>query len=340
MKKLRLFLVALIVILISSIFIMSYDKPIEEPIYATFVSDTGGINDGSFSEGTWNGVQQFAKDYNVEVDYIETTDPAQYETNLQLASDQSNIVVASGFNFSVPIYNIATENPDNKYILIDAEPTNPTTGEIESLPNVKSYYFSEEQAGFIVGYIAGLYTETNKVSFIGGQQIPPVQNFAKGYQDGVKSSNPKATVSIQYSDTWTDTNKVQTMSQTLISQGNDIIFSATGNAGMGAVTTAIEQTLNENQVWIIGCDVDQSDAGIYTKENGEQGTVVLTSALKNVGIAAYQGLEMIYNNEWNNTTEILDLSNGGVGIPESNTNIIDEDETEAYDAAKAHYYGN
>ncbi len=334
------FLIMILAILAGFLAVITIGSKQEvEEIYATFVTDTGGINDGSFSEGTWEGVQYFADEYQLTVDYIETTDAAQYETNLQLASDQSPVVVASGFNFAIPMYNIATQNPDTKYILIDAEPTNPETNAIVNLPNVKSYYFNEEQAGYLVGYIAGSMTHTNQISFIGGQEIPPVQNFAKGYEIGATEANPEISVDIQYSNTWTDAATVQTMSQTLISQGTDIIFSATGNAGMGAVNAAVEHTIQGEEIYIIGCDVNQAEAGIYTDQNGEEQSVVITSALKNVGTAAYQGLEMIYNDEWNNETVVLDLTNGGVGIPDTNPYVNDEYEKAAYESALAYYGG-
>lgn len=293
-----------------------------------FVTDTGGIDDKSFNQGTWEGIEQYCAENNVGATYVESTDSAQVKSNLTTMSETAGIeiVVGSGFNFANDMYEVASAHPETDYVIIDAEPSNPETGEVEQLDNVASYLFNEQEAGFLVGYVAGMTTETNRVGFVGGQEIPPVQKFGWGYVQGVNAANPEATVDYQYSGTFTDATVGNTIAETMIQQGSDIIFASAGGTNDGVVKAGIDHTVAGDPISIIGVDRDMYDDGIYegTIDGGDAKSVILTSAVKMVGNAAYEGIEGHFNDTFpGGQTTVLGLAENGVGLPEVNPNLDD-----------------
>ncbi len=289
-----------------------------------FVTDAGGVNDKSFNQGTWEGIEEYCANNQVGATYVETTDSAQLKSNLDLVAETDGIevVVASGFVFANDLYSSAKAHPETNYILIDTEPTNPETGEIEQLDNVMSYYFNEQEAGYLVGYLAGLTTESNRVGFIGGLEIPPVQRFGYGFIQGVNDANPEATVDYQYTGTFDDANIGNTTAETMISQGTDIIFVSAGSTNDGVLKAAIDNTVAGKKVSIIGVDRDMYNEGIYVDENGQEASVVLTSAIKVVGEAAQDGLTKHFGGNFEGgTTTTLGYQEEGIGLPTENPNV-------------------
>lgn len=296
----------------------------------TLVTDSGGINDDSFNEMTWMGVQEYcALNEDVSATYIETPDPAQLETNLKTASEQSEVVVPVGFNFAYPVYNVAPMYPETQYILVDAEPTDENYNVVE-MPNVSSVLFKEQEAGYLVGYIAGKTTETDKIAFIGGQAIPTVSRFAYGFVMGAEDANPDVTINIQYSDTFTDENKGLTMADTLYGTGYDVIFTASGGVNKGVINSAIEHNKQGEEVWVIGVDADQYKDGIYTNAEGVEESVVLTSAMKHTGNGVQTVLNEYFTNGMQSGSVTLGYSDYGVGLPATNPNLEEELVNEAY----------
>ncbi len=305
-----------------------------------FITDTGGVDDKSFNQGTWEGIEEFCSVTGIGATYVETADSSQLKTNLNQISETPGveIVVGSGFVFATDMYEVAKSHPDINYVLIDAEPTNPETGSEESLDNVVSYLFNEQEAGYLVGYIAGLATEGDRVGFIGGQEIPPVQRFGYGFVQGVNDSNPGATVDFQYAGTFSDATIGNTIAQTMISQGTDIIFVSAGNTNDGILKAATDSTLNGTPVSIIGVDRDMYEDGLYTNTDGTESSVVLTSAMKLVNEAAYEGLEAHFNGEFKGGETItLGINEEAVGLPTENPNLdvsIVEEATQALQSKK------
>ncbi len=292
-----------------------------------FVTDTGGINDKSFNQGTWEGIESYATENDVKTSYIETKDPSQYETNLSAQAQKSDVVVAAGFTFASPVYNVAKANPDTDFVLIDAEPTD-ENDEVQELDNVHSYMFNEQEAGFLAGYVAGKQTKTDKVGFIGGIQSPPVQKFGYGYIEGVQAANDKATVEYNYTGSFEDVALGKTTASTMYSKGVDIIFGAAGGVNAGIVEATKDEIKSGNEAWMIGVDRDAYEDGIY--EEGK--SLMLTSAVKNVGNAAVEGLTAHYNGEFAAGTTTLGYKEDGVGLPAENPNLTDDVVKEAEDA--------
>ncbi len=295
-----------------------------------FVSDTGGINDKSFNQGTWEGIEAYGEENDIKTTYIETKDASQIEQNLSASAAENEVVVAAGFTFATPVYNIAQANPDTDFIIIDAEPTD-DAGEVQELDNVHAYLFNEQEAGYLVGYIAGKTTKTNKVGFIGGMQSPPVQKFGYGFVAGAQAANPDVTVAYNYTGSFTDVGVGKTTAQTMYSKGADIIFGAAGGVNTGIIEAAKDQISSGNEVWMIGVDRDMYEDGIY---DGDK-SLMLTSGMKMVDVAAKEGLEAHFNGEFTSGSTVLGYADDGVGLPEENPNLDQSVVDEALDALES-----
>lgn len=153
---------------------------------AIMVTDTGGLGDKSFNDGTWAGVQRAAKELGVEAKVIMSQEQSDYIPNLTKAAEEvskekdGGIVFAVGFMMQDALEKVAKQYPSVYFAGIDIE-----FG--KELPNVINFLFKEQESAFLVGYVAAAMTRTGKVGFIGGIPIPPVERFRYGYEAGIKA---------------------------------------------------------------------------------------------------------------------------------------------------------
>ncbi len=300
-----------------------------------FVTDTGGINDKSFNQGTYEGIQKYASENDMpDPIYIESKEASQYEANLTKMAQDTEVVVAAGYPFEVPIYNVAKANPDTNFVLIDGEPRESVDGEAVELDNVSSYMFKEQEAGYLVGYIAGKTTKTDHVGFIGGIESPPVQRFGFGYIEGVNDANPDAVVEYQYAGSFDDTAKGKQLADIMYGQGADIVFSCAGGVNAGIIQSAVEKSQKGEEVWVIGVDRDMYEDGKYQDSEGNDQSVILTSAVKEVGVAAAEGVASHFDGNFKSGVQTLGLEEEGVGIPDENPNLEDDIAKEAIEATE------
>lgn len=286
-------------------------------VEAVLVTDTGGVNDKSFNQGTWEGLQDACSELGIGASYIETQSEADLEGNLRQAAQQAPIVVASGFLFEKAIGKIAQEFPDTNFVIIDGQPTDENGNPLE-LDNVNAYFFNEEEAGYLVGYIAAKTSETKKIGFIGGLEIPSVQKFGWGYVQGAQAADPNVEVAYEYTNSFSDTAKGKTTAKTMFAAGCDVIFTAAGGVNNGAVEAAIEETSTNPNVKIIGVDRDMYEDGIYGASNE---SVILTSAIKKTGKVALDAVKGIKAGEDLPAVSNLSVVDGYVGLPETNPNL-------------------
>lgn len=236
-----------------------------------FATDEGGINDQSFNQGVWEGLNKAKDDFGVSISYQESNEANDYAPNLETLLDDGNeVIVAAGFNLGDAIREAAEANPDTKYAIIDFA--------YEDGPeNLVGITFKAQEPSFLVGYIAGLTTETNKVGFVGGQESTLIQTFEYGYKAGVayaaKELGKEIEVTSQYVGDFSDAGKGKSIATNMYQQGNDIVFHAAGGAGDGVIEAAKDQ-----DKWVIGVDRDQND---LAPDN------VLTSAMKRADSAIY-----------------------------------------------------
>jgi basic membrane protein A len=260
------------------------------------VTDVGGVNDQSFNQSAWEGLQRVEKDFGIKVAYKESKQDADYAPNMETLTDAGfDLIWGIGFLMGDAIKTTAQINPDQKYAIIDFA-YGPETPK-----NVVGVVFQEEQPSFLVGYIAGKMTKTNKIGFVGGIKFPLIERFEYGYMAGARMANPTCEILSQYAESFTDAAKGKAIANNMYQQGADIVFHASGGVGDGVIEAA-----KEKGKWAIGVDKDQN---FLAPDN------VLTSAMKRVDNAIYDVGRKLKDGQWNGgETVVYNLSNDGVGI--------------------------
>ena len=278
----------------------------KETIKVGMVADTGGINDESFNQSAWEGLQEAEKELGIEIKVIESRQASEYLGNIEtLVDDGMNLIIGVGYTMADDIKTQAENYPDVNFALIDE-----TYDEIPS--NVTPIVFKANEAAYLTGLIAGKMTKTNQVGFIGGMDNPVINQFEYGYTAGVKEANAKAQVKAQYAGTFSDAAKGKSIANQMYANNSDIIFAAAGGTGVGSIESAKEQNK-----YAIGVDRDQSD---LAPKN------VLTSALKKVNVGVLETVKAFKNGDKIGGEErVYGLKEDGVGIPESTKNLVPQD---------------
>lgn len=281
------------------------------------VTDTGGIDDKSFNQGTWEGVQRFAADTGANTSFAQSNSDADYIPNLStFAEEEYDLIVAPGFLFNDSISEVAANFPEQSFLIIDSV--------VADRDNVVSAVFTEHEGSFLVGVAAAeatLAAGKDTVGIIVGADAEFMWKFESGFEAGVKAVSEDITLMVDYVGDFVNTGVAQSLAQKMYDGGAYVIYHAAGSAGNGMIKEAKDRRSNGEDVWAIGVDKDQYDEGIYDGTN----SAILTSMLKGVDVAAYTVSEMVYNDEFPGG-EVLEFSlkNGGIGIPDNNPNLSDE----------------
>ncbi|MCP5095725.1 MAG: BMP family ABC transporter substrate-binding protein [Chloroflexi bacterium] len=225
------------------------------------VTDVGEVDDKSFNQSAWEGVQDAAADFDAQVDFIETGDAKDYGANIDLfASAGYDIIVTVGFALGEATAEAALANPDIKFIGVDQfQVWHFDDDEANDIPNLSGLVFNEDKSGFLAGALAGMLTETNTIAAVlGTDLVPPVVAFKEGYEAGALYVNPDITFISTYHPggldvAFTDPEWGASTSAQALDQGADVIFGAGGKTGNGAL---IEVAGTEG-VYCIGVDTDQ-----------------------------------------------------------------------------------
>ena len=312
MKKLiGLFLVGCLTLFGCSTKSTNHEK---EFLKVGYLSGEGGVEDGSFSQLTWEGIKEFQSEHDgVEIQYVTPKDTSTSEllNNIDnLVMSGNEVVVASGFASQEAIEQASEIYKDTKFIIID--------GVVER-DNVVSIAFAENEAGFLAGVATALESQTGKVGYLGGIDVPAVVSYGLGYVSGVAYANAHFDTNVEvseyvYSGTFTDFNVGQMLSAGMFDKGVDIIMATAGVATQGAIAEAKQR----DNVYIVGCDSDQYSDGLQKDES----SVVLTSAMKRIDVAVKDVLVKCVNGEFPGGKSIMmTLSTEGVGLPSENPNL-------------------
>jgi len=260
------------------------------------VTDVGGVNDQSFNQSAWEGLKKAKKELGVKIAYKESRQDADYAPNLETLTDAGyDLIWGVGFLMADSIKSTAQLNPDQYYAIIDF-----FYGD-ETPKNVGCAIFQEEQPSFLVGYIAGKMTKTNKIGFVGGIKFPLIEKFEYGYMAGAKLANPDVEIVRQYAESFTDAAKGKAITNNMYQQGADIVFHAAGAVGDGVIEAA-----KEKGKWAIGVDKDQNS---LAPDN------VLTSAIKRVDNAVFDMVKKLKEGTFKGGEAVMyNLNNDGVGI--------------------------
>ncbi len=304
--------------------------------------DAGGKFDKSFNQGTWEGFSSAiaAADADIEILEFEGSPETFAQGLRQMSSEGADLIVAPGFAQVDIIHDISSEFPDTNYLSIDAWPIDGIN------PNELRVGFAEHEGSYLVGYLAGLMSQTGVVGFVGGMDIPLIHKFNLGYEEGVKAACDTCTVISNYVGTtpaaWNDPARGKELAAAQQAQGADIIYAAAGSSGLGVVdfvtqtmcytsdnlrTTPLSSTVkvlpkseeynakcgaDSQPLFFIGVDSNQNylgdtDGRVSTLNHG------LTSMLKRVDIAAQNAVNAVVDGSFEGGFKALGLAEDGVG---------------------------
>ncbi|HFU4025077.1 TPA: BMP family protein [Streptococcus suis] len=306
----------------------------DSSVKAAIVTDVGGVDDRSFNQSAWEGLTAWGEENklaeNTDYTYFQSASESDYVTNLDSAvSGGYNLVFGIGFALESAIAEVAPNNPDTHYVIVDSV--------VADQDNVVSVGFADHEASYLAGVAAAKSTKTNHVGFIGGMEGVIIDRFEAGFVAGAKSVNPDIKITIDYAGSFADAAKGQTLAAAQYAAGADVIFHASGGTGNGvfAAAKAENETRNEaDKVWVIGVDRDQSAEGEYTSKDGKASNFVLASTLKEVGTSVKDIANKALAGDFPGG-EILQftLKDGGVDLAE--TNLSDDASKAVADAKKA-----
>ena len=305
------------------------------------VTDTGTIDDKSFNQGTWEGIEEAKEKFGLETTFMQPKGESEssYLTEIQNLYDSGyKFIVTPGYKFETAIYKAQEKYSDARFVLIDGEPNDGNDNYVVA-DNTVAVYFAEEQSGFIAGVAAAAQLQNGDFGFIGGMEIPSVKKFNYGFQQGVAYANEHygtnvtlKAENIVYSGSFSDTALGQQLAAKMYDRGVKAIFTAAAGVNIGVITEAKTRVVNGEEAWVIGVDSDQYDDGIYEGNK----SVVLTSAIKKIDEAAYQIIEDEINGEFPGGQVLrFDAKNDAVGIPSENPNLSEDTITKVNEVINA-----
>jgi basic membrane protein A len=278
----------------------------EQPaIKVGLVTDIGGLNDRSFNQLANEGLERAKSELGVEGRVLTSESDADYVPNLStLAQQKYDLVIGVGFLMSDSINTVAKQFPDTNFAIIDF----PQAGLKDKPANVRGLLFKENEAGYLVGYLAALYTKDKGgdqvISSVGGQKIPPVDAYIAGYQAAAKEVTADIKTLNGYSQDFVDQAKCKEIALNQIAEGSQVVFQVAGQCGLGALDAA-----KEKGVLGIGVDADQ----------GYLGDHILTSAQKKVDVAVFETAKAVQDGSFaGGEDQIFDLKSDGVGLGKLN----------------------
>jgi basic membrane protein A len=264
------------------------------------VTDIGGLNDRSFNALANAGVERAKKELGVETRVLISKSNRDYVPNLStLAQQKYDLIIPVGFLMAEATNTVSKRFPNVKFAIVDF-----SVGALKDKPqNVQGLLFRENEAGYLAGYLAGLYAKDNNidtVSSVGGQKIPPVDAYIAGYQAGAKAADPDIKTLNGYSQDFVDQAKCKEEALNQIQRGSGVVFQVAGQCGLGALDAAKEEGKKG-----IGVDADQ----------GYLGEHIITSAQKKIDNAVFGAIEAAQNGSLETGTDVLNtVENGGVGL--------------------------
>jgi len=282
------------------------------------VTDTGGINDKSFNQSAWQGMQEAATaNPNVTVKYLQSTTQSDYVPNINaFLGEKCGIIVTVGFLMASATETAAGQHPSQDFAIVDCSYASQClSGKVES--NIDQLVFNTVQDGFLGGYLAAGMTKTGKVGTFGGQELPTVTIYMDGFWDGVQYYNQKHGTHVQvlgwneqtqkgsFTGDFTDQTKGQTVTQTFISEGADIIFPVAGNVGLGAAKAVQDADQAGGHVSMLWVDTDGCvSAAQYC-------TYFLSSVTKGIQAAVKNAVLSAAGGTFKGGTYVGTLANGG-----------------------------
>lgn len=278
------------------------------------VYSTGGKLDKSFNQAAYDGMEKWKKESGRPYLEVEVASEFQFESALRsMAERGASPIIGMGFTQAAAVEKLAKEFPQLHFAIIDA---------VVDLPNVQSVVFKEQEGSFLVGTMAAIASQTGKVGFVGGMDIPLIRKIQCGYAQGAQYANPQVEVIANMTGTtdaaWNNPTRGGELAQAQFAQGVDVVFAAAGITGMGVYQAAK--------------DAGRLAIGVDSNQNYLQPDTMLTSMVKSVDVVVYNVAKSFQPG-----TSVLGLKEGGVGyaLDSYNAALVTPQMQQKVEAAKA-----
>lgn len=257
------------------------------------VTDVGGLGDQSFNDSAYAGLTAARAKLGAYIQVLQSRSAADYQPNLNaLTNLHYDMIYAVGFLMGLDLDSVAKEHPAQRYAIIDA---------VVDDPNVVSITFREQDGSFLAGAIAAMVSKDHHIAFLGGADIPLIEKFEAGYTAGAREIDPSIKIDVKYAGSFDDVAAGKELSNLLFNGGADIIFTAAGKVGLGA----IDAVKSRQGDFIIGVDSNQ-DALAPGK--------VLTSMVKKVDVAVFDVAKSVQDRHPMTGHVVFGLKDGAIGL--------------------------
>lgn len=274
--------------------VRSHPRPRPGQLTLAMVTDVGGLGDKSFNDSAYRGLLRSRSALDAYIKVLQSKSAADYQPNLTVLSEaRFDMIYAIGFLMGDDLGQVAKQFPQQQYAIIDA---------VVPDPNVVSVTFKEEDGSFLAGAIAAMVSKTHHIAFIGGMDIPLIRKFECGYVAGAKQVDPNIRVDVKYAGSFDDVPAGKELANLLFGDGADIIYTAAGKVGLGAIDAARVKPAGD---YIIGVD-NNPDAMAPGK--------ILTSMVKHVDVAVYDIAKGIRDHRPPHGHVVLGLGDGGISL--------------------------
>jgi basic membrane protein A len=273
------------------------------------VTDTGGINDKSFNQSAWQGMQQAQTDGKATVSYLPSTTASDYAKNIAaLEAKKCKLIVTVGFNLADATTAAAKADATQHFAIVD----NAGNG-----TNIQGLQFNTAQAGFMGGYLAAGYSKTGKVATYGGMNFASVTVYMDGFWEGVQYYNQKHGKNVQvlgwdektqkgsFANSFTDQTKGSQLAKNFIQAGADVLYPVAGGTGLGTAAAAQASGGKAVVIWVDtdGCEAAQQYCNVF-----------LTTTYKGIAPAVKSSVESASAGSFATGDYIGTLQNGGTGL--------------------------
>ena len=270
------------------------------------ITDVGTIDDKSFNQGSYEGLERYAKAVDRKAHYLQPLDDskASYLSSIgEAVKEGAKVIVTPGFLFEPAVYEAQDTYPDVKFILVDGVPQPGDYSDLRTNDNVLSILYHEEQSGFLAGYAAVKEGFTN-LGYMGGMAVPAVMRFGYGFVAGANHAAEEmgvdVTVRYTYLGNFNQDPEHTVQAASWYNSGVEIIFAAAGGAG-----NMVMRAAEDADKWMIGVDVDQKD----------ESPKVLTSAMKNLQLSVFEATRSVYDDKWEGGQTLnLSVNDNGVQL--------------------------
>ena len=276
------------------------------------ITDTAGVDDKSFNQKAWSGMQRAKDELGIEIKVLESASDTDYAPNINaLVAQNCDIIITLGFRLGKITSDAATANPNTKFSIVDFAYDPPVS-------NILSQLFATDQAAFIAGYLAAGTTKTGTISTFGGINLPSVAAFMDGYTRGAMFYNAKHNTDVKvlgwdikkkdglFTGNFKSLADGRAFAQNLYDEGADIVLPVAASVGLGSAALAAE--LGADKLKIIGVDADNA------LTNPEAAHVYLTSILKQMDTTVVTAISKAKSGDFKSGSILGTIENGGVDI--------------------------